>query len=150
MADSLGGAIRAFDNNANPPAPQLLTVNLANSPGGIMPAVPGANYIRIWVDISGTACTGLDLQLTPAKRFDDSITNHEPSPAIASVAGSPETIVLEGDMIVRRDFFSGPLTGKSIPIEINITPDTAYIVAMRRRGGDATTAALATAEFYSV
>jgi hypothetical protein len=58
-------------------------------------------------------------------------------------------VVLEGDMVIRRDF-SGALTGKSIPIEINITPDTAYMVSIARRGGDATTAAIATAEFYSV
>jgi hypothetical protein len=146
MADSLGGEVRAFDNNANPPAAQALTLALVQSPGGIMPIIPGANLVRIWVDITGTACDGLDVQLTPSKRRQTSIVGHRPVPVVNSISGG---IMTQAAEIVRRDF-GATLTNISVPFDIPILPDCAYIVAIARRGGGVGTLALATAEFYSI
>jgi len=146
MAGLIISNIRAWDDNATPAAAKAMTTSLVAAPAGVMPAVPKANLIRLWVTLDGTAVDGVTVSLTPAKRGTTTTANIEPVRNLQGLAAGVADLQ-PGSF---RASFAPAITGKTVPLDIPIFPGVPYLVSVARVGGAADSTAIVTADFAEV
>jgi len=147
MANLLICGVRAWDDNATPPAAKALTTSPVAAPAGVMPAVPRANRLRLWVTIGGTAVSGIAFTLVPVERGTTTTAKHlQTNVQTAIAAGGAVTI----EPALYQLDFAAPVTGQTVPIDVEIFPGVPYLVSVARVGGAADSTAIVTADFAEV
>jgi len=141
MAQLLMRGLRAWDSGAAAPAPRRLPTAFGQPVTGPLPAHPRANTLRLWAVLSVVGVTELHVRLLPFRPGTAVNPSSIGEPVVASsVAGVHEHRASE-----HRLRFGAATTGL-VSLDLPLDPGTSYEVWVRREGGDATSAAIISAD----